>query len=210
MIQSNSILEWTDIQNIYTDLRTAQKNFNLTQTTIPAAQSTIVLTTHLTNLVNSIEALSSQSKIGSVAITGVSSPAKGTIITPVGFSRVASVARTVSEICNFDSANFTNNFGFRSSNFTSDFGFDFDSSNFGFDSSDFSGDFGFDFDSSNFGFDSSDFSGDFGFRFNSSNFGFDSSDFAGFNGFRGASFNGGFDSNFNSGFRNFKFNGNWN
>ena len=185
-IQSNSPLNWSDIQDIYTNLRLTQEEFVLVQTPIPSYANSLALNTHLSDLVKQIEALQSQPKIGNQAITGVTAPNKGELITPIGFRRVADVAETLAGICNFDSSFNSNNngFDFRASFNSNNNGFDFRA---GFDSSDD----GFDFDS---GFDSSDDGFDFDSGFDSSNDGFNSNN----NGFS-------FRSSFNSGNNGFGF-----
>ena len=185
-IQSNSPLNWSDIQDIYTNLRLTQEEFVLVQTPIPSYANSLALNTHLSDLVKQIEALQSQPKIGNQAITGVTAPNKGELITPIGFRRVADVAETLAGICNFDSSFNSNNngFDFRASFNSNNNGFDFRA---GFDSSDD----GFDFES---GFDSSDDGFDFDSGFDSSNDGFNSNN----NGFS-------FRSSFNSGNNGFGF-----
>lgn len=173
-IQSNSPLNWSDIQDIYTNLRLTQEEFVLVQTPIPSYANSLALNTHLSDLVRQIEALQSQQKIGNQAITGVTAPNKGELITPIGFRRVADVAETLAGICNFDSSFNSNNngFDFRAGFDSSDDGFRFDS---GFDSSDDGFRFNSGFDSSNDGFNSNNNGFSFRSSFNSGNngFGFD-------------------------------------
>ena len=173
-IQSNSPLNWSDIQDIYTNLRLTQEEFVLVQTPIPSYANSLALNTHLSDLVKQIEALQSQPKIGNQAITGVTAPNKGELITPIGFRRVADVAETLAGICNFDSSFNSNNngFDFRASFNSNNNGFDFRA---GFDSSDDGFDFDSGFDSSNDGFNSNNNGFSFRSSFNSGNngFGFD-------------------------------------
>lgn len=153
-ISSNSLLDWTDIQAIYTNLNIAKTNFNQSTVSIPNNENQYVLTTHLSNLVSQIEAMKSITKIGDAATVGVTIPSRGDLIKPIEFSRAATVAETISRICNFDgfnAAHYTTCFTFRAFD-----GFD------GFDDfDDFDGhrdfDSGFrDFDSDN-SFDNFDF-----------------------------------------------------
>ena len=99
-LQVGQLLDWTDIQAIYTNLNIAKQKFSQTQVSIPANEGKAVLTTHLSTLVSQIEAMSSLDKIGSAANVGVTIPSRGDLITPFEFSRAAQVAETIAGICN--------------------------------------------------------------------------------------------------------------
>lgn len=160
-ISVSNILDWADIQAIYTNLNTAKTNFGQSKVSVPNYDSNIVLTTHLSNLVSQIEAMKSLSKIGANANVGVTIPSRGDIITTFEFSRAADVARRISEICNFDAfnaAHYTSCHGFNSHD-----GFD------GFDSFD-----GFDGFDGHRDFDSFTFGDNFDFCFTFASDSFDS------------------------------------
>lgn len=175
MIASNNILNWQDIEAIYVNLRAAQTEFNATLSSIPSNSDNIAITEHLANLITDIEKMSVYTAIGNKANISATPPDRGDIITPGGFQEAATVAQTISEICNFafNGSNFSGNFSFGDdgSDHSGNFSFGRDGSDFSGhfsfsrNSSDFSGNFSFDGSniSFNFGFNSSDFSGNFGF-----------------------------------------------
>ena len=173
MIASNNILNWQDIEAIYVNLRAAQTEFNTTLSSIPSNSDNIAITEHLANLITDIEKMSVYTAIGNKANISATPPDRGDIITPGGFQEAATVAQTISEICNFafNGSNFSGNFSFSRNG--SDFSGNF---SFGDDGSDHSGNFSFGRDGSDhsgnfsFGRDGSDFSGHFSFSRNSSDF----------------------------------------
>ena len=166
MIASNNILNWQDIEAIYVNLRAAQTEFNATLSSIPSNSDNIAITEHLANLITDIEKMSVYTAIGNKANISATPPDRGDIITPGGFQEAATVAQTISEICNFafNGSNFSGNFSFSRNG--SDFSGNF---SFGDDGSDHSGNFSFGRDGSDhsghfsFSRNSSDFSGNFGF-----------------------------------------------
>lgn len=164
-ISTNSLLLWSDIQSIYNSLNTANQKFGAAQVSVPNNKNNLVVTTHLSNLVASVEALKSNKYVGNVAETNVTIPSRGTLIKPVEMNQIISTINNIQALCAHDSyysANFTNDFTNDFSDDSSDFTNDFshDDSDYTNDFSDHTTDFTNDF--SHDGFSEGDARLDFG------------------------------------------------
>ena len=116
---TNEKVSWSDIQNIYTSLRSCQSKFGMSQTAIPSNPG-VVKPEVVSNLKSAIFGLSSNSyvKKNSSATSALSTvfnmanPTVGSLIKPAPFDTMESTLTTVSSVCVND-ANFGNfgNFG---------------------------------------------------------------------------------------------------
>ena len=115
----NSAL-WSDINAIYTTLRTVQKNHGLSQTAIPNSQGGSVKASDISTLNNAINALNSERHIS--MSTGVTNPTAGTLIYPGIISTLKSKIDGVAGTCHFDSFHSSFHSSFRSHNGFNDWG----------------------------------------------------------------------------------------
>ena len=82
--QGSSAL-WSDINALYTTLRSIQSTHNLTQTAVPsgAGAGASILTTHITPINSALDAMKSKTHLRSSSYVGAgTNPTRGTLITP--------------------------------------------------------------------------------------------------------------------------------
>lgn len=99
MIQTNNILDWSDIQSIYSNLNQARQKFGFANIGIPDNTNLLVTLAQLTELKNQVESLSSHSLIGSTANTGITMPAIGQLIKPIEYTRINSTIENIKNTC---------------------------------------------------------------------------------------------------------------
>ena len=105
-IASGFKIDWIDIQNIYTDLNSARTKFNMATVTIPSNPG-LIYSSHLTDLAALVDAMSSNSYIGTNANTGVSSQTPGNYIYPTQFSRIDTIVTNIKDnICPHNAAHY--------------------------------------------------------------------------------------------------------
>ena len=126
-LQQNNIVDWTDIENIYTNLNTARTKFNFSTVTIPDEQENKPIPSHISSLKDLIQNMTSNTWLTSIASTsGVSVPSTSDLLEPTAFNQLSTIVNNMNNTC----IHFGSNYGYDAA----DFG-----SNYGYDAADFSG-----------------------------------------------------------------------
>ena len=160
MLNTNSIIDWTDIENIYSRLNTQRQKFNFSTVTVPSLENQKITPNAVSNIKTIIENMKSNSFLSSINTNSITIPTTGELIRPLPFSNISSLITDMENTCAF-TCSFFSGFSANDSSFFSGFSAN-DSSFFSGFSANNSSDF-FANDGSFFsGFsanDSSDFSG---------------------------------------------------
>ena len=112
-LSTDSAALWSDINAIYTTLRSVQSKHGLSQTAIPNSAGGRINATDVSILNNAINALNSESHIS--MNTGVSNPGVGTLIYPGVINTLRTKIEGITGVCHFDSFNSAFHSGFNSS-----------------------------------------------------------------------------------------------
>ena len=117
--QGNSAL-WSDINALYTTLRSIQSTHHLTQTAVPSdgGQGASILTTHITPINTALEAMKNETHLRRSSYVGQgTNPTRGALITPAIISELktkldnlATVRHGDSFTCSFNGSGFCNPF----------------------------------------------------------------------------------------------------
>lgn len=132
-ISSNSKINWSDIQTIFTNLNTARKKFFPSQSDFQAApggQSTQAMAQLAQNLNKYIESFSSSGYVGSRANISENPPSAGDLISPIIFNRFTTTIRSINDTCAHDASYNASHrgSGYNSSWDSSDYGAGWDTS----------------------------------------------------------------------------------
>lgn len=120
MPSSNQRLNWSDIITIYNNLNTQRQRFSMSTVAVPNNVNYLATVAQMQELKNQIEGLSTHNLIGSIANTGVTLPAVGSLIKPLEYNLMQETLDDISAICiHFN--NFTADYSpHHAANFTSD------------------------------------------------------------------------------------------
>lgn len=108
--QGSSAL-WSDINALYTTLRSIQSTHGLTQTANPSGSGagTSILTTHITPINTALDAMKSESHLRTSSYVGAgTNPTRGSLITPAIITQLRTKLdnlRNVRHVDSFDSFN---------------------------------------------------------------------------------------------------------
>ena len=149
MLNTNSIIDWTDIENIYSRLNTQRQKFNFSTVTVPSLENQKITPNAVSNIKTIIENMKSNSFLSSINTNSITIPTTGELIRPLPFSNISSLITDMENTCAF-TCSFFSGFSANDSSFFSGFSANNSSDFFANDGSFFSG------FSAN---DSSDFSG---------------------------------------------------
>ncbi|MGF6375093.1 putative RND superfamily exporter protein [Clostridiales Family XIII bacterium PM5-7] len=164
LIKDNNT-SWSDIKTLYTNLNTARTKFGFETATVPEKEAEITTPTDITDIKSLIEAMTTNSYVGSTASTeSVIVPASGDIMQPTPFTEMETIIQNVNDTCAHNASYFAGNYAYNSSFNSSNYGYNstFNSSNYGFNSS-----FNSNWNSGNYSFNSS-----FNSNWNSGNYSF--------------------------------------
>ena len=122
-LSTGSPASWADIQAIYTAMNTARTQFGIPTVTVPSNPGSMV-PNNVKALNDLVNAMSSNRYLTSVAVTGVTPPTAGTLISATPYTRISSTIRAIQDTCAFDSYRSFNNRSFDSHCDRRSFGFD--------------------------------------------------------------------------------------
>lgn len=90
----DSTVAWSDVQGIYNSLNTARTKFGFSKVSVPSNPGTC-LPAQVTSLNNSIQEMRSSGYVGSRANTGITIPARGSLLYPGIFNTMQNTINTV-------------------------------------------------------------------------------------------------------------------
>ena len=125
-IATNETLKWSDIQALYNNLNTARKKFGITTITVPDNPG-VVKPAQVQALNDNVNSMSANSYLRTVARTGVTPPAAGTIIKPLEFNRISTTITNIQNTCAYDSSYYSSHCGYDST-YDSSYNSSYDSS----------------------------------------------------------------------------------
>lgn len=113
-LTQNNLVDWTDIETIFTNLSAARKKFlgNSYAVTAPANEGKNVQTRTVSDLKSLIEDMRSSAYIGNTANTGVTVPSVGDLLKTNPFDTFRSKISTISSVRAFDSSDYDSCFSY--------------------------------------------------------------------------------------------------
>ena len=91
-------ITWSDIQDIYTNLNTARTKFSMATVAVPSNPGK-PYPSQINDLATLVDAMNSNEFLTSVANTGVSAPAVGSLIEPTEFNRISTTIDNIYRTC---------------------------------------------------------------------------------------------------------------
>ena len=122
-LQTNSRVDWADIEAIYLRLNQVRSTFNFQEVATPVNQGTPVKPDEVGSLKTIIEGMKSNSYLSKIDTSSIVEPSKGSLLKVTPFSNITTVIETIENTCaytecsfNSGNASFVPNSGFFSGN----------------------------------------------------------------------------------------------
>lgn len=120
-LQKDNIVDWTDIEQIYTNLNTARTKFSFSTVPIPNEEGNKPIPSHITSLKDLVQNMTTNSWLSSVAQTNsVSTPTTGDLLQPTSATQLSSIIDNINNTC----IHFGGNYGYNSTYFSGNYGWD--------------------------------------------------------------------------------------
>lgn len=105
-LTQGTLAQWSDINGLYTTLRSIQSTHGLTQTQNPSGsgQGTSILTTHITPINTALEAMKSETHLRRSSYVGQgTNPTRGELITPAIIATLRTKLDNLRNVCHNNS-----------------------------------------------------------------------------------------------------------
>lgn len=148
-LSKDNIVDWTDIETIYTNLNTARSKFSFQTVSIPKEDGNKPIPSHVSSLKDLVQNMTSNSWLTTTAsTTNVVNPQTSDLLKIDQFNQLSTIIDNINNTCihfggdyGYNTTVFGSNYGYNTSYFSTDYSYNtaYFSGNHGYNGADFGG-----------------------------------------------------------------------